>query len=124
MVNEDLSEAFKWYKLAAGEERTPESHAFAGAMQMLGYEMRIAALRSLHKYYLSGECPEGKPQPAKAFFYLERGAELGDVKSQKDLGLALMKGSCCEKDLAKAERWLEKAAEKGELDSQKVCKFV
>ena len=125
VVNVDLDEAFKWFKRAAGEGVIViTTNKFAGTVRMLGFEMKLRALHQLYKYYLNGECPELKPQLAKALYYLRRAAELGDLESQKELGRVYMTGSCTGyKDLDKAERWLEKAAKKGDSESQKVLLY-
>ena len=82
------------------------------------------ALKCLYKYYLEGNCPEGRPQPTKAVFYLNRAAELGDTEAQRQLGQIHFSGSCEQiKDLAKAGRWLEKASAKGDFIAKQVSRF-
>ncbi|KAK3707092.1 hypothetical protein QZH41_004163 [Actinostola sp. cb2023] len=129
VVTEDLKEAFKWYRRAAGEEKVDldetgegisrEMSLMRGTLRRLGIDTKIKALRLLHKYYMSGECPEGKPQPLKAIYYLKRAAEIGDIESQKELGLTYLTGvSEVPKDLEKAKRWLRKAANHGSIEAK------
>ena len=94
-------------------------------MRMLGFEMKLRALYQLFMQYLSGECPELKPQLGKALYYLTRAAELGDLESQRELGRFHMLGmwNLGYTDLGKAERWLEKAANKGDPESHKVLNY-
>ena len=133
VVNEDLSEAFEWYKKAAGEDPSnscsPDLGAFeklwAGTMKRvetaMGDEQKKLALLCLYKYYLAGDCPEGQPQPTKAIYYLTRTAELGDTQAQLKLGQVYLHGSCEQvKDVARAKRWLEKAASKGDAKAKEV----
>ena len=130
VVNEDLKEAFKWYKKAAGEEVVDVSSDLgvfgrlcAGTMTKLGnVDTKHRALMSLYKYYLEGDCPEGRPQPTKAVYYLTRAAELGDTEAQLTLGQIYLAGSCEQiKDVAKARRWLRKASANGDVRAKRVC---
>ena len=132
VVNEDLKEAFKWYKKAAGEGANDDGvedlgelgRLCAGTMKTIqnavgGAKQR--ALMSLYKYYLEGDCPEGRPQPTKAVYYLTRAAELGDTEAQLNLGEICLTGSCEQiKDLAKARRWLGKASANGNIRAKQV----
>ena len=133
VVNEDLSEAFKWYKIAAGEDPlnscSPDSEGvgklLAGTMKQvetaMGDDQKKSALKCLYKYYLAGDCPEGRPQPTKAIFYLTRTAELGDTEAQLELGLAYLHGGFEQgRDVARAKRWLEKAASNGDVKAKEV----
>lgn len=129
VVNEDLEEAFKWYRRVAGEEQFSDdqedtsnpSFYFKGTMRNFDIDSKLDALKKLHKYYMAGDCPEGKPQPYKAVYYLKKAAELGDPAAQKVLGLSYLTGeSGNPKDLNKAKRWLGKAANSGEQEAQKV----
>lgn len=136
VVNEDLCEAFKWYKKAAGEDHADEldlgvldSLRFGTIKKLAnaagGFKEQKAALQFLYKYYLEGDCPEGRPQPTKAVFYLTRAAELGDTKAQRNLGEIHLTGSCDQiKDVAKARRWFEKASASGDVSAKKVCMYV
>jgi len=128
VVNEDLKEAFEWYKKAADEtadfnaEVGPIGRLRAGTLNAIrGNEARLKALKLLYKYYLDGDCPEGRPQPTKAVYYLTRAAELGDTEAQLDLGQICLAGSCEQiKDVKKAKRWLGKAAASGDVKANQV----
>ncbi|XP_022798814.1 uncharacterized protein LOC111336908 isoform X2 [Stylophora pistillata] len=126
VVNEDIKEAFEWYKKAAGESTVEYSSETGGiGLLLAGTVNRIenafsnsrqTALSSLFKHYLEGNCPEGRPQPTKAVYYLTKAAELGDTKAQRELGEICLTGSCEQiKDLKKARRWLEKASSSGDV---------
>ena len=128
VVNEDLKEAFKWYKMAADED--DGCHVgdtfrrwFAGTMKILGNALggtKLTALKLLSKYYREGDCPEGQPQPAKAIYYLTRAAELGDVEAQLELGQTYLTGNGTMKDITKARRWLGKASASGDIRAKQV----
>ena len=128
VVNEDLKEAFKWYKMAADEddgchEGDTFRRWFAGTMKILGNALggtKLTALKLLSKYYREGDCPEGQPQPAKAIYYLTRAAELGDVEAQLELGQTYLTGNGTSKDVAKARRWLGKASANGDIRAKQV----
>ena len=131
VVDEDIKEAFEWYKKAAGEstiEDTTEMGSLglliAGTMNKIENshdDLRQIALTSLYKYYLLGDCPEGKPQPTKAVHYLTRAAELGNTEAQRKLGQIYLEGSCEQiRDLRKAKRWLEKASASGDVEAKEV----
>ena len=131
VVNEDLKEAFKWYKKAAGEDVADLNSdlgllggLFAGTMKKLENKVsgsKHRALMFLYKYYLEGDCPEGRPQPTKAVYYLTRAAELGNTEAQLNLGQICLTGSCEQiKDVAKARRWLGKASASGNLRAKQV----
>ena len=129
VLNENMEEAFKWYKMAAGENRLSNVGALeqllAGAMRTLdntlGSVLKFRALRLLFKYYLSGDCPEGRPQPTKAVYYLTRAAELGDAEAQLELGQIYLTGGCEQlKDVARARRWLQKASAHGDVRAKQV----
>ncbi|XP_031557040.1 uncharacterized protein LOC116293714 [Actinia tenebrosa] len=132
VVNEDLQEAFKWYRRAAGEEpfsdeqgdtSNPSSYLIKGTMRNLGIDAKLEALKRLHKYYMAGECPEGQPQPFKAVHYLKKAAELGDPEAQRVLGLSYLTGeSGNPKDLNKAKRWLGKAANSDDQEAKQALK--
>ena len=137
VVDEDIKEAFQWYKKAADEDLSdiynsdlgPFARLLDGTMKKvenaLGVSEKKMALRRLYKYYLAGDCPEGKPQPTKAVYYLTRAAELGDTEAQLEVGQVYLNGSCEQlKDLAKAKRWLEKAASNGKISAKRVCTLV
>lgn len=127
VVDEDIEEAFKWYRRAVDEE-TPDLESLHGAAQMMKGTLRkmdvdakLKALSLLHKHYLSGDCPEGKPQQLKAIYYLKKAAELGHSESQFELGLTYLKGmSEIPKDLKEAKRWLGKAANNGNREAKEV----
>ena len=132
VVNEDLKEAFKWYKKAAGEDTSDfYSHLgvlgdlYAGTMKTMENAVcgtKHRALMFLYKYYLEGECPEGRPQPTKAVYYLTRAAELGDIEAQLNLGQIFLTGRYEQiKDVAKARRWLGKASVSGDTRAKQVC---
>ena len=128
VVNEDLKEAFKWYKMAADEDESclegdTFRRLFAGTMKILGNTLggtKLTALKLLNKYYREGDCPEGQPQPAKAIYYLTRAAELGDVEAQLELGQTYLTGNGTSKDIAKARRWLGKASANGDIRAKQV----
>ena len=133
VVNKDLSEAFEWYKKAAGENPSNSGSPdlgglgklLAGTMKRvetaLGDEQKKSALLCLYKYYLAGDCPEARPQPTKAIYYLTRTAELGDTEAQLELGLVYLHGGCEQgRDVARAKRWLEKAASNGDAKAKEV----
>ena len=131
VVNEDIKEAFDWYKKAADESEPEATTGYGGidryivaTMKRVGKapgETRLDALRLLHKYYLDGDCPEGRPQPTKAVYYLTRAAELGDTEAQRKLGQVYLAGSCEQiKDANKAKRWLGKAAASGDVMAKEV----
>ena len=132
VVNKDIKEAFQWYKKAADESEVEASadlgesgRLFAGTMKTmenaLGGATRKQALTLLHKYYLEGDCPEGRPQPTKAVYYLTKAAELGDAEAQQKLGQIYLIGSCEQvKDVNKAKRWLGKASASGNAVAKQV----
>lgn len=130
VVYKDIEEAFKWFRKAAGEESddvdvddqiNSPALVIKGTFREIGIDFKIDALKKLNKYYMIGECPEGKPQPIKALYYLKKAAELGDSEAQKDLGLAYLKGESGQpKDLNKATRWLKKAASNGDEEAKEV----
>ena len=123
VVNEDIKEAFEWYKKAAGES-TSVNQLYVGTMTKIenaAVGTRQKALTCLYKYYLEGDCPEGRPQRTKAVYYLTRAAELGDTGAQRELGQIYLTGSCDQiKDLKKANRWLEKASANGDVMAKQV----
>ena len=131
VVNEDIKEAFEWYKKAAGE--AADFNAEDGAIGRLrvvtlnavkGNEARQTALKLLFKYYLDGDCPEGRPQPTKAVYYLTRAAEMGDTEAQLELGEIYLNGSCEQmKDVSRAKRWLGKASTRGNAVAKQVSSF-
>ena len=134
VVNRDIKEAFKWYKKVADEDTfDPDTslggihYLVAGTVKKLGNALsdtKQQALKRLYKYYLEGDCPEGRPQPTKAVYYLNRAAELGDTEAQQQLGQIYFTGSCEQsKDFAKAKRWLEKASGNGDAIAKQVCRF-
>lgn len=59
--------------LLAGTMRKFENTVDRTKYKVLGF---------LYKCYLEGDCPEGKPQPTKAVYYLTRAAEQGDTEAQ------------------------------------------
>ena len=131
VVNEDIKEAFEWYKKAADESESEATTGYGGVdryivgtMKRVGNglsETRLDALRLLHKYYLEGDCPEGQPQRTKAVHYLSRAAELGDTEAQLKLGQIYLTGSCDQiKDVKKAKRCLGKAAASGDVMANQV----
>ena len=126
VVNKDIKEAFEWYKKAAGESEVEATDRLvAGTIKTIenvrGGEARKQALTLLHKYYLDGDCPEGRPQPTKAVYYLTRAAELGDTEAQLRLGEIYLIGNCEQiKDVKKAKRWLGKAAASGDVMASQV----
>ena len=80
------------------------------------------ALTSLYKYYLLGDCPEGKPQPTKAVHYLTRAVELGNTEARLNLRQIYLEGSWEQiRDLRKAKRWLEKASASGYVEANEVA---
>lgn len=135
VVNKDIKEAFEWYKRAVNESESEAStdlggvgRLVAGAMKTtenaLGGGTRKKVLTLLHKYYLDGDCPEGRPQPTKAVHYLTRAAELGDTEAQLKLGEIYLNGSCEQiKDVKKAKRWLGKAAASGDVMASQVSSY-
>ena len=136
VVNEDIKEAFEWYKKAADESEAEASadlgevdRLVAGTMKKVGNALggggeRKQALTLLHKCYLDGDCPEGRPQPTKAVYYLTRAAELGDTEAQRKLGEIYLIGSCEQiKDVEKAKRWLGKAATSGDVMANQVSSY-
>ena len=61
---------------------------------------------------------------AKAVDWWERAAELSDIASQYNLGLAYYQGKGAEKDLNKARNWLDKAAAQGHADAKRVLGII
>ena len=130
VVNMDIKEAFEWFKIAAGEttiEYSTELGSLSlpifGTMNKIrnSVDFRQRALTFLYKYYLEGDCPEGKPQPTKAVHYLTRAAELGNTEAQLNLGKIYLEGRCEQfRDLRKAKRWLEKASASGHVEANEV----
>ncbi|KAL9957642.1 hypothetical protein ACROYT_G034563 [Oculina patagonica] len=131
VVNEDIKEAFEWYKKASDESAADDStevgavgRLVAGTFKKMGNVLggaRQKALTFLYKYYLEGECPEGRPQPTKAVYYLTRAAELGETVAQLKLGQIYLTGSCEQiKDVRKARRWLEKASAGGDVNAKQL----
>ena len=131
VVNEDIKEAFEWYKRAADESifdnnievETFGQQLLAGTMKKTdGNAAKQKALKLLYQNYLEGDCPEGRPQPTKAVYYLTRAAELGDTEAQLELGKIYFIGSCEQiKDTSKAKRWFGKAAASGDVMAKEVC---
>ena len=131
VVNEDIKEAFEWYKKAADE--AADFNAEEGAIgrlrvgtlnAMKGNEARLKALKLLYLKYRYGDCPEGRPQPTKAVSYLTRAAELGDTEAQLKLGETYLNGSCEQiKDVSRAKRWLGKASASGNAVAKQVSSF-
>ena len=129
VVNKDIKEAFKWYKMAADEisndsELGEMRGLFNQTVKILGAAVsgtKQKALKLLYKYYLEGDCPEGQPQPTKAVYYLTRAAELGDTEAQLNLGQIYLNGDCEQiKDVSKAKRWLGKASVNGDVLAKEV----
>ena len=128
VVNKDIKEAFEWYKKAADEavdfnaEETPIGRLCAGTLNaMKGNKGRKTALKLLYKYYRNGDCPEGRPQPTKAVYYMTRAAEFGDTEAQLELGEIYLNGSCEQiKDIGKAKRWLGKVSASGNAVAKQV----
>lgn len=134
VVNKDIKEAFEWYKIAADESEFDATEDLggiglfvAGTMKKMGNALgvaRLQALTFLYKYYLDGDCPEGRPQPTKAVHYLTRAAELGHTEAQLKLGQIFLSGSCEQiKDVKKARRWLGKAAASGDVTANEVSSY-
>ena len=133
VVNEDIKEAFKWYKKAADEnvfddniEVGTSEQLVAGTMKKTdGNSARQMALKLLYQNYLEGDCPEGRPQPTKAVYYLTKAAELGNTEAQVKLGQIYLTGSCEQvKDVRKARRWLGKASGSGNVKAKQVSNNV
>ena len=130
VVNEDLNEAFKWYKKAADEEPSPvgsDLGVYGGTMKKLENSIggpKRKALIALYMNYRKGDCPEGQPQPTKAVYYLTRAAELGETKAQLELGQIFLTGRCGpqenKQDIVRARRWLGKAAASGDVRAKQV----
>ena len=128
VVNEDIKEAFEWYKKATDE--AADFNADEGEIDRLlkgtlnamkGNEARLEALKRLYLNYLDGVCPEGRPQPTKGVHYMTRAAELGDTEAQLKLGKICLNGSCEQiKDFKKAKRWLSKASASGNAVAKQV----
>ena len=121
------------YKMAADEDRLSNvgtlDELLPGAMKTVdkirGSVLKFRALRLLFKYYLKGDCPEGRPQPTKAVYYLTRTAELGDTEAQLELGQIYLHGGCEQLgDVAKARRWLQKASAHGDVRAKQVGVMV
>ena len=130
VVNEDLNEAFKWYKKAADEDPSDvysDFGVYGGTMKKLENSIggiKHKALIVMYMNYRDGDCPEGQPQPSKAVYYLTRAAELGDTEAQLELGRIYLTGRCgpqeSMKDVARARRWLGKAAANGDDTAKQV----
>ena len=130
VVNEDLNEAFKWYKKAAGEDPSDvgsDLGLYGGTMKKLENSItgiKHKALIVLYMNYRDGDCPEGQPQPTKAVYYLTTAAEQGDTKAQLELGRIYLTGRCGPqenmKDVVRARRWLGKAAGSGDVTAKQV----
>ena len=129
VVNEDIKEAFEWYKKAADEitvdvntELGTTGRLFAGTMKAVdGNRAKQKALKHMYLNYFDGDCPEGRPQPTKGVYYLTRAAELGDTEAQLKLGKIYLNGSCEQiKDVKRARRWLGKAAASGDVIAKQV----
>lgn len=132
VVNEDIKEAFEWYKRAADEapyvtDIGELDRIRAGTLKKLGNvsgSAKLKALKLLYLNYRAGDCPEGCPQPGKAVSYLNRAAELGDAEAQLLLGQIYCEGSCERiKNVEKGKRWLRKAAANGEFTAKQVSTF-
>ena len=132
VVSKDLKEAFKWLKKAADEDLSDESEVrtdlFGGVyantlrkmQNAIGGEKQMA-LKLLFLNYDAGDCPEGRPQPSKAVYYLTKAAELGDTEAQVILGDIYLNGRCEQlRDVSRARRWLSKASDKGDTWAKKV----
>ncbi|WP_027961579.1 SH3 domain-containing protein [Halomonas halodenitrificans] len=96
-VRESLGEAYKWYRLAAGND-------------VLEAQVGLAEL------FLS-ERIEGRG-PADAVEWLERAAESGHAGAQFQLGLMYLEGFGVEEDAVMAARWFEQAADQGHAPAQ------
>ena len=128
VVNEDIKEAFEWYKKAADEgadfnaQEGEINRLLAGTLNAVtGNGARLRALKLLYLNYLDGDCPEGRPQPTKAVYYLTKAAELGDAEAQLKLGEIYLNGSCKQiKDVKMAKRWLGKASSSGNAVAKQV----
>ena len=96
VVYKDLEEAFKWYRKAAGEEYDIGNEIDSpvkGTLKDLGIDSKMDALKKLNKFYMIGDCPEGKPQPIKALYYLKKQLNLVTLKLKKILDLHILKVS-------------------------------
>lgn len=96
-VREDINEAYKWYRLAAGNA-------------VLDAQLRVAEL------FLSGRI-DGRG-PEDALEWLERAAELGHAGAQFQLGLMKLEGYGTAEDPVAAARWFKQAAEQGHVQAQ------
>ena len=135
VVSEDLKESFKWLKKAADEDLSQSevrTDLFGGLYANTLRRMQNAiggekqkALKLLFLNYVAGDCPEGRPQPTKAVYYLTRAAEQGDTEAQIELGQIYLTGGCEQLiDVPRARRWFSKASEKGDLRAKEVnCLF-
>ena len=104
-VERDYSKAFKWMKKSAeGEDGDPQAQSFLGA------------------YYAEGTGTDYNTEEAIKWF--KKAAELGEPKSQINLGLmyknGTLNGTPKEKDPEKALFWIEKAVGQGDSDAQAI----
>ena len=131
VVSKDLEESFKWLKKAADEDLSDaevRTNFFGGLYANTLRKMHKAidgerqrALKLLYLYYVAGDCPEGRPQPTKAVYYLTRAAEQGDAEAQVILGEIYLTGGCEQLiDVPRARRWFSKASDKGDLRAKEV----
>ena len=95
-VKRDLSQAYKWYQLAADNN-------------IVGAQVRMA------DFLLSGRVKGHKPE--EAAIWLNKAAKTGSADAQFKLGLMSLEGVGVKKDESAAAHWFELAANQGHLQA-------
>jgi len=99
-VEQNFTEAVKWYRMAAENENTE----IAGSTQAKIYN-------NLGVLYATGR---GVPQDyAESIKWLRKGAEMGLAEAQSGLAYAYANGNGVDPDLNEAVKWYRKAAAQG-----------
>jgi localization factor PodJL len=131
-VTADLSEAAKWYKLAADKGSAPAQYRYANLLekgtgvprdlaQALVYYRQAAdagnasAMHNLAVLYASGAT--GQPDYAAAVDMFSRAADLGVADSQFNLAILYARGNGVRQDLEQSYKWFAIAAKGGDKDA-------
>jgi anti-anti-sigma factor len=96
-VDEDFSEALRWYHRAADANHAEAQYALGTAY---AYGMKVP-----HDY-------------EKALEWFKKAAEQGHVEAQYNLGMSFCHGLAGEPDLARAAKWYQRAADAGHSEAQ------
>lgn len=91
-VDQDMSQAYEWYKKAA-DQKQPAAYNAIGNLYRMGNGVR--------------------KDIAEAFRWYQLGADAGDAQAMLNVGNCYYFGMGIEKDLSKAMNWWQQAADKG-----------